>query len=169
MLAIQSLFSLHDRPHRFARRFTSGKSSELSIPQNSSLSQTSKTRMSKNKFFTHTYIIIGSVRHAAPVSPLVKFITTARFLRNLSIAIAGLRDRARVPRWNLTGMSTFYSFDFTMERESTCVVATGQTGQLLSQHIVRAKSSSSVETRGQEQSRADCEMSRNETRAALLQ
>lgn len=75
--------------------------------------------------------IIGGAR---PPAPPAREVTTARFLRNPSIAIAGLRDRARVPRWNLTGMSTFSGFDFTVERESTCVVATGQTGQLLSQH-----------------------------------
>lgn len=91
-----------------------------------------KTRTSRNEFLTRISSSWPSI-----IGSAAREVTTARFLRNSSIAIAGLRDRARVPRWNLTGMSTFSGFDFTVERESTCVVATGQTGQLLSQRCPR--------------------------------
>ncbi|TGZ32158.1 hypothetical protein DBV15_01103, partial [Temnothorax longispinosus] len=112
-----------------ARHLTSGKSSHLDTANLGFFLRKPKMRTSKNEFLTHAYIIIVSVRFAA------REVTTARFLRNPSIAIAGLRDRARVPRWNLTGMSTFSGFDFTVERESIRVWSrTGQTGQLLSQY-----------------------------------
>lgn len=122
-------YSEHAYSHRatdhfdfVAHHLTFRKSSESSIPQNL-IFFTNLRRGRQGTNFLRTRISSS----CSSVCFTAREVTTARFLRNPSIAIAGLRDRARVPRWNLTGMSTFTGFDFTVERESTCVVATGPT------------------------------------------